>query len=154
MNLVKTIEQFNSDCIYFCDPIKNNIMNDGNFIRILYSTNLFVLNGIYLTFTINNSTIEKYYNKYKCCFDITENSIIIENIKNIETNILRKINIRDKIPQIKITEQLRCGNIKIFSEQDENTYNNETKNNQFLLKIAGVCETDLYYGVTYKFIKL
>lgn len=154
MNLVKTIEQFNSDCIYFCDPIKNNIMNDGNFIRILYSNNLFVLNGIYLTFTINNSTIEKYYNKYKCCFDISENSIIIENIKTIETNILKKINIRDKIPQIKITEQLRCGNIKIFSEQDENTYYNETKNNQFLLKIAGVWETDLYYGVTYKFIKL
>jgi hypothetical protein len=154
MNLVKTIEQFNSDCIYFCDPIKNNIMNDGNFIRILYSNNLFVLNGIYLTFTINNSTIEKYYNKYKCCFDISENSIIIENIKTIETNILKKINIKDKIPQIKITEQLRCGNIKIFSEQDENTYYNETKKNQFLLKIAGVWETDLYYGVTYKFIKL
>jgi len=154
MNLVKTIEQFDSDCIYFCDPIKNNIMNDGNFIRILYSTSLFVLNGIYLTFNINNSTIEKYYNKYKCCFDVNENINTIDNIKNIETNILKKINIRDKIPQIKITEQLRCGNIKIFSEQEENTYNNETKNNQFLLKIAGVWETDLYYGVTYKFIKL
>ena len=154
MNIVKTLEQYNEDFIYFCDPIKNNIMNDGYFIRIIYSTPIFTLNGIYLSININHLTIEKYYNKYKCCFDNTENSIIIENIKNIETNILRKINIRDKIPQIKITEQLRCGNIKIFSEQDENTYNSETKNNQFLLKIAGVWETDLYYGVTYKFIKL
>ena len=41
MNIVKNIEQYNDDCVYFCDPIKNTIMNDGNFIRILYSTPLF-----------------------------------------------------------------------------------------------------------------
>jgi len=89
---------------------------------------------------------------------VNGNEFIMNNIINGKTfsllMLLATINIRDKLPQIKITEQLRCGNIKIFSEQDETTYNQETKNNQFLLKIAGVWETDLYYGVTYKFIKL
>ena len=66
----------------------------------------------------------------------------------IEDNIIKKINIRGKIPQYKIYEQLKNGNIKIFSE------NIDKINNAFLLKIAGIWETDMYYGLTYKFIKL
>ena len=48
MNIVKTIDQYNENYIYFCEAIKNNIMNEGSFIRIIYSTPQFILNGIYL----------------------------------------------------------------------------------------------------------
>ena len=148
MNIVKTLEQYDEDCIYFCDPIKNNIMNDGYFIRIIYSTPIFTLNGIYLSININHLTIEKYYNKFKCSFDINLYKNLIESMQTIENNIIKKINIRGKIPQYKIYEQLKNGNIKIFSE------NIDKINNTFLLKIAGIWETDMYYGLTYKFIKL
>jgi hypothetical protein len=74
MNIVKTIEQYDEKNIYFCEPIKNNVMNDGLFIRILYSTPMFVINGINLFIALNDITIEKYYNKYKCCF---------KNIRNL-----------------------------------------------------------------------
>jgi len=53
MNIVKTIDQYNQDFVYFSEPIKNNIMNNGNFIRIIYSTPLFVLNGIYIAVNVN-----------------------------------------------------------------------------------------------------
>jgi hypothetical protein len=148
MNIVKNIDQYNDDFVYFCDPIKNNIMNNGNFIRILYSTYLFVLNGIYLNIYINQLTIEKYFNKYKCAFDIGAHANLIQRIKTIEENILRKINILGKAPQYKIYEQISNGNIKIFSDNIDNITNN------FLLKIAGVWETEYHYGLTYKFIKL
>jgi hypothetical protein len=148
MNIVKNIDQYNDDFVYFCDPIKNNIMNNGNFIRILYSTSLFVLNGIYLNIYINQLTIEKYFNKYKCAFDIGAHANLIQRIKIIEENILRKINILGKAPQYKIYEQISNGNIKIFSDNIDNITNN------FLLKIAGVWETEYHYGLTYKFIKL
>ena len=148
MNIVKNIDQYNDDFVYFCDPIKNNIMNNGNFIRILYSTSLFVLNGIYLNIYINQLTIEKYFNKYKCAFDIGAHANLIQLIKIIEDNILRKINILGKEPQYKIYEQISNGNIKIFSDNIDNITNN------FLLKIAGVWETEYHYGLTYKFIKL
>jgi len=148
MNIVKTLEQYDDDCVYFCDPIKNNIMNDGYFIRIIYSTPIFTLNGIYLSININHLTIEKYYNKFKCSFDINLYKNLIESMQTIENNIIKKINIRGKIPQYKIYEQLKNGNIKIFSE------NIDKINNTFLLKIAGIWETDMYYGLTYKFIKL
>ena len=148
MNIVKTMEQYNEDCVYFCDPIKNNIMNDGNFIRILYSTPMFILNGIYMSILINQLTIEKYFNKYKCSFDIGTHINIIQRIKIIEENILHKINIKGKIPQYKIYEQIGNGNIKIFADNIDNI------SNRFLLKIAGIWETEYNYGLTYKFILL
>ena len=148
MNIVKTLEQYDDNCVYFCEPIKNNIMNDGYFIRIIYSTPLIMLNGIYIAININHTTIERYYNKFKCVFDVTIHKDLIEKLHIIEENIIKKINIKGKIPQYKIFEQLKNGNIKIFSD------NNDKITNTFLLKIAGIWETDTYYGLTYKFIKV
>jgi hypothetical protein len=147
MNIVKKINQFNEDYVYFCDPIKNNIMNNGQFIRIIYSAPIFVLNGIYLHLFITSVATEKYYNKYKYIFDINTHKDIIEHIKLIEETILDKARIKDKTPQCKIYEQLKNGNIKVFSE------NVEKNNNNILLKIAGIWETSSEYGLTYKFIK-
>jgi len=148
MNIVKQLDQYNLDHIYFCDPIKNNIMNDGNFIRIMYSNPLFVLNGIYLYISINNLSIDKYYNKFKCTFDVNLYKDLIDKLYNIEAGILKKANIIDKTPQHKIYEQLKNGNIKIFSD------NIDKIKNCFLLKIAGIWETEHDYGLTYKFINI
>jgi hypothetical protein len=148
MNIVKNIEQYSDDCVYFCDPIKNTIMNDGNFIRILYSTPLFILNGIYLAVMMNQLTVERYFNKYKCAFDIANNMETIYRIKHIEETILSKIKINGKMPQYKVYEQIRNGNIKVFAD------NIDDVTNKFLLKIAGIWETDYSYGLTYKFVKL
>jgi hypothetical protein len=148
MIIVKNIDQYNEDHVYFCDPIKNNIMNDGNFIRIMYSTPLFVLNGIYLFISITHTSIDKYYNKFKCTFDVHQYMDIIDKLRSIEQGILKKVNIYGKAPQYKIYEQIRNGNIKIFSD------NIEKINNSFLLKIAGIWETEHEYGLTYKFINI
>ena len=148
MNIVKRLNQFDIDNVYFCDPIKNNIVTDGTFIRILYSNKLFMLNGIYLLIIFNNLTIEKYYNKFRCNFDINLHKEIINQIKLIEEDILQKNNINDKLPIYKIYDHIKNGNIKIFSD------NIETINNGFVLKISGIWETDINYGVTYKFINI
>lgn len=156
MNIVKKINQYNDNYIYFCEPIKNNIMNEGFFIRILYSSPLFVLNGIYLHLSFNDIIIEKYYNKYKCLFNVSNHKDLIESIRIIEENILKKVNIKNKNPQYKIYEQLINGNIKIFFDNKNKFINNcENSNlNHFLLKISGIWETDTSYGVTYKFTKI
>ena len=147
MIIVKRIEQYNENNIFFCEPIKNNIMNDGNFIRIMYSDNIFTLNGIYLVLNLNVVNCEKYFNKFKCTFNITADKDIIDNIKNIEEQILKKYNISNKIPQYKIYEQLKNGNIKLFNDIGNKT------SGTFILKIAGIWETLNNYGLTYKFIK-
>ena len=48
MNIALRPDQYDDNCIYFCEPIKNNVMNDGNFIRILYANSIVTLNGIYI----------------------------------------------------------------------------------------------------------
>ena len=145
MNIVKTVDQFHEDCIYFCDPIKNNIINESVFIRILYSNELFILNAVYLHFPLQNVFVEKYYNKYKCSFDINNHHEIIEKIKNIEEVILKKINITNKVKHYKLYDQIKNGNIKIFSDNIDNIHN------IFILKISGIWETPYEYGITYKF---
>ena len=145
MNLAKKLDQYNEDYVYFCEPIKNNIMNYGNFIRIIYSTSLFILNGIYISLNINYSSIDKYYNKFKCSFDVNQYKEITDKLYTIEDGLLKKIGILGKIPHYKIYEQVKNGHIKAFSETDK-------IGNTFLLKIAGIWETDSEYGLTYKFI--
>ena len=149
MNIVKNIEQYKHDYVFYCDPIKNNVMNDGTFIRILYSTDIFVLNGINLFISLNDVVIEKYYNKYKCVFNVPTHKVLIEQIKYIEEELLRNANIQDKAPQHNIYDQLKNGNIKIYLDSVDKPHNN-----LFMLKISGIWETETQYGVTYKFLKI
>jgi hypothetical protein len=147
MNLVKRIDQYNDECLFFCEPIKNNVMNDGNFIRILYSTQNIVLNGIYLQINFNDLVCEKYYNKYKCSFNVANHKYIIDNIKIIEENILKKYK-TNKLQSNKIYEQIKSGYIKLFTDIGSKI------NCSFILKISGIWETQYNYGLTYKFIKI
>jgi hypothetical protein len=145
MNIIKNIEQFNINSVFFCDPIKNNIINNSQFIRIIYSTAFLTLNGIYIFIPISYSIIEKYYNKFKCTIDNNRFKEIIDKIILIEASILKTHCKNNKQAIYKLSEQLKLGIIKIFSYT-------EPTNNSFSLKISGIWETDTEYGLTYKFV--
>ena len=148
MNIAKKIEQYDNNCVILCDPIKNNIMSEGNFIRILYSTSYITLNGIYIVVTLNNITCEKYFSKYRCFFNILLHKDLLDKLQIMEENILSKYDGADKTPQYKIYEQIKNGNIKIFNDVGNKSICS------FILKISGIWETQNNYGLTYKFIKI
>lgn len=150
MNIVKNIDQYNDDFVFFCEPIKNNIINNSSFIRIIYSSSQFSLNGIYIKVNINHKAIDKYYNKFKYFFDIQQHKDIICKLQKIEETIINKYFIHEnkKVPQYKIYEQLTQGHIKVFTD----FANKHNINDTFVLKIAGIWETDTEYGLTYKFV--
>lgn len=148
MNLLLTPEQYNEDCVYFCEPIKNVVMDSGHFIRILYSNSIFTLNGIFLLFHIQYESVEKYFNnKLKFTFNPPSHHSIIQRLKQIEEKILIKANIRNKRPTFKLYEQIKNGTIKVFS-------NSSQVSAQFLFKIAGIWETNNEYGLTFKISNL
>ena len=151
MNLLITTQQYDTSHVYYCDPIKNNVIHDGYFIRIIYSTPLFVSNGINIYIHFNDIATEKYYNKYKCSFNILAHKELIENIRIIEETLLKNANITNKIPLCKIYEQFKNGNIKIFTENDEK---DKSPLKLFMLKISGIWITETQYGITYKFSKI
>jgi hypothetical protein len=148
MNLVTNIQQYNEDYVYFLEPIKNNIIHNGQFIRIVYSTSLFTLNGIYINIAIKCHSIEKYYNKFCCHFDTVypPHKELIDQLRCLEEGILRKTKIVGKTPKLKISEQFKHGHVKVFSDTLDQI------NQTFVLKIAGIWETDTEYGLTYKLI--
>ena len=148
MNIVNRIDQYNINNVFFCEAIKNNIMNDGKFVRIIYSTNSVTINGVYLLITLNDITCEKYYTKYKCIFNPAKHTELINIIKEIESELLKKYEIYNKIPQYKIYEQMQNGNLKIFKDTGNNSYSS------FILKISGIWETTTDYGLTYKFMTI
>lgn len=148
MNIVTTLEQYNDQSVFFADPIKNTVIPNSNFIRIHYSDKNLTLNGIYLLIDLYNTRTERYYNKYKCQFSISDNSKIITELSNIEKNILIKNTIPNKSPQCILTQQLNAGYMKLFADSNSN-FNNNMK---FILKISGLWENTDEYGITYKFI--
>ena len=149
MNVTININEFNDNNIIFTEPVKNTVMDDSNFIRILYSNDLFTLSGIFIKITLNIINIEKYFNKFKCSFHVDKNKYIIDCLSSIESNILGKIKIDNKTPRKKIYEQLNSGNIKLFTDNIIDIIPN-----LFIIKISGIWETEYEYGITYKFIDI
>ena len=146
MILAKDIEQYNSEYLYFTNATKNSVMKNGNFIKILYFTPLFRLNGIYLKINIANYlNTESYRNDY--IFNPFLHQELIEKIKNIEIDILQKMNILNKVPEYNLHSRLMSGNIKIFTELLEDKFDN------FIVKISGIWENEHKYGLNYKFIR-
>lgn len=133
------LEQIFLNNIYFSDTIKNTVIENGKFIRLLYSSNNVILNGIYINipFIINKSSCNKYY------FNFHDNNNYKKKLMDIEELILSKYDTK-KNKIYKITEQLNLNTIKLFNYIDNH--------NKIILKISGLWEDEKNYGLTYKFI--
>tara|TARA_R110002072_G_C7753576_1_gene517703 strand:+ start:111 stop:617 length:507 start_codon:yes stop_codon:yes gene_type:complete len=155
MNITIDIYDFDLNNIYYLDPIKNTVIENSNFIRVLYSNNLVSLNGIYILLNFKNITIFNSNNKIRYCFDQYNiaNIDTITLINNLEKNILNNCIIKHKRPLYKLKDQLNQGYIKIinasFMEYKDNHFNN---NEKFILKISGIWESENEYGLTYKIL--
>ncbi len=135
------VNNFHENNLYFSDVIKNTIIVNGKFIRLTYSHNNTIFNGLYIMIPIN--IINKEYSNY---INIKKNSNYKTLLADIENKILDKYNI-SKNKVFKLTEQLTQNSIKIFNNDNNN--NNITK---IIIKISGLWEDDNNYGLTYKFI--
>jgi len=149
MNITTTIDQYNNNNVFFGELQQNNVIHDCNFMRLIYSTEYFSLNGIFFIIEFKNVTIEKYFSKYKCSFSISENKKLISDIINIETNILNKLPISSHNLRTGISSQLECGNIKMFSCSEP-----KKGNLKIILKLSGIWQNGSEHGITYKFIPI
>ena len=150
MNIVIDIDEFNKDHIFLQEPVKNNIIDDSKFIRIIYSNNIFYVNTLYISFNLHIIQIENYFNKHKFVFNVTQNTKQINQLKYIEESILDKVFISNKKPVFRLYEQLNSGNLKLFKENIKIHKINTT--NDFIIKISGIWENEYEYGIIYKFV--
>ena len=148
MNVAVDMNEFNINNVFYQKPINNTVMDDSNFIRILYSNELITINGIFIKINLKIESIDAYYNKYRCAYQENLNREVINNIKNLESLILHNYK-SSKKPAYKIKEQLDTMSIKIFTETNVRKVPSE-----FILKISGLWETSTEYGITYKYTNI
>jgi hypothetical protein len=149
MYVVLGLEDININNVFYQEKVKNTVMDNSNFLRVVYSNETLILNGIFIKFNLNLQNIEKSFNKYKCFFDVNMNYDTIAQLSNIEKNMICRHNFSNKTPVYRISEQLNNGYLKIFNETECKHTNNE-----FILKIYGMWENEFEYGLTYKFINI
>jgi len=137
--IVLTLDNFESQNIHFGPPLKNNIINNGSFSHINYSTHYFSLNTIYIQIPLKLEHVLQT-NKMKLFFKKNNNQEIINKLKILEHDILET---KTKTKQYKINLFLENENI-IHAEYAENFI--------ILLKISGLWETDQHCGLSFKFI--
>tara|TARA_B100000424_G_C22927908_1_gene493618 strand:- start:938 stop:1357 length:420 start_codon:yes stop_codon:yes gene_type:complete len=137
MIIYTQIDTYNKNYLFFGDIIKNTVITNGKFIRIIYSNTVYTLNGLYILIPLNNI---KKINSNTCSIN---NNSFIKNLCNIEKDILDKYH-SSKTKQYKLQEQLNKNIIKIFNSK--NTFK------KIIIKISGLWEDDDSFGITYKFI--
>jgi len=177
MNIVINPHIFNSQCIFFLEKKKNNIIN-GCFSKIIYSTEYFTMNGIFFVIpfiskshiSINNVTEnallsrddlsyrhnEMSDNKHMVYFythDINNLQYItvLSEIENLIINTYKEMNGIKKHSNLVLTHQLYKGFFKIYKEKQKCKSPNDTK---YMLKISGVWENSEEVGITYKFLEI
>lgn len=152
------LNKINIQNIYFTDK-KKNIIVDGDFIKILYSTNIFEMNGLYILFELEKKEQSwtqipnRIRRVYSFNLSSKENMDSIEQLCKIEHNIIKRYivsNCPSKLPSYILRNQLLSGTIKYHSEyKDNGKISDKIKT---ILKISGVWESPTNVGITMKFI--
>ena len=155
MNMLLNIKDLSTENIFFMESKENNIMN-GYFIKILYSSEEFTMNGIYIDFPLCNFEKKIFNNKKVLFFDAVSQSELISRISEIENHIIQLFvknestqneNISRKKIVTTIQSQMNNGMMKYYN------YNTDSDSSNFYIKLSGIWETISDIGVTYKLIQ-
>lgn len=133
MLLAIPIESYNRQFLIFLTAVKNNLMENSLFTRIIYSPVNIIFSGIYIHVPFINPLLS--YNKYT--YDLSKQEPAISGLLSIELDILNAYS-TPKIAIFNLEKQLK-----------QRTF---TGKNTILLKISGIWENDKSYGLAYKFI--
>jgi len=164
MNVVITPNEYNLNRVYFTEKKPNTHIANSTFNRITYSTNDFIMNGIYIQFELFVRQIEQNFNSniYNSYFEPfhEHNDKLLTIFQRIETGILEKWirlehSTTTEMPPMRhtsadIIQQLRTGVISVW--KNDLQYNDKPQFQHFIIKISGIWENEDKCGLTYKFI--
>lgn len=149
MNIVIDIDKIKNYNVFYDDKIENTVIDNSFFMRINYSNNIFILNGIFLKVDLMIKHTEKYFNKFKYMYDYYPNSNIINKLINLEKNLLNNSLFNNLIKSYKLSDQLNNLNIRTFDNNNQKVGSNI---HEFILKISGIWLTETHCGLTFKFM--
>jgi len=174
MNFLLNIEDVSTTNIYFSNA-KHNMIMDGNFTKLIYSTEYCTTNGLCIDLGLVPTEIHKmnsYYNdirsnnKYIMYFDMNlENRTMIQQMMKIEQDVLtyymEYCGITLKRADYILKTQLMNQNVKFYSHVRNVSHDNSFRGDgedtvnagNFYLKISGIWENETNLGITYKVVE-
>lgn len=180
MELSIPVNKVNTQNIYFAEKRKNIIV-DGDFVKLLYSTDAFEMNGLYIFVELEaasaasqqwiqitlNRPLTTQPQKRSIAFNpySLENETIVNRLCQIEQDIVNRYiasYCHHKTASYILKTQLMGSTIKYHSEniifhRDETRVNKpgaSAVKEKCVLKISGIWETATNVGITMKFILL
>ena len=159
MNIVIQPSQFNTNYVFLLEK-KDNIVFEGIFTKILFSNELFTMNGIYLNFKLEPTKATDAANKPMMCFQpYNKNNLLsIQQISNMEIDILehyQKMNQSNKGINNVLSKTLYTGVIKLFNTGSVPGIKTATEPVcKLCIKISGIWETADEIGITYKVYRI
>ena len=158
MNIILNPSHFHLGSTFFLDT-KSNIIMDGNFTKIIYSSEWFSMNGIYLSFNIhpciNNTKLNIKNILYYPVFS-SENQETIQQLVEIEKRILnyyQQINSSSKTVVYTLRNQLQNGMMKFYKKYNNDYNSSSSSSSKYFIKISGIWENNNDFGITYKIIE-
>ena len=155
MNLILQPSQFNPIYLYFLER-KSNMIIDGLFSKLMYSTDSFITTGLYIDCLFQSI---KKTGISMIVFDIHKNSEIIQQLCHIEKQVLQaymqQFQLSNKTPIFDLENKLQTGTIRYYTSPTYNkssTYKLSSAINYYI-KVSGIWETDHQIGLTYKIIE-
>lgn len=155
MIFVEKLDEYLIDNVVICERSYNDKIREINevekniyFHKILYSSQYYTLNGIFIVFSLFET---KKITNHLLNFNVlnTVNINTLNKIKNIEQMLLSDLNIYPEyIKLYKLNNMLNTGTIKLINL---NTNMILDKCN-IILKISGIWVNNYYYGLCYTFM--
>jgi hypothetical protein len=154
--LVLSLSKIYPENIYLTDSHKNILM-EGLFTKIIFMNPFYTINEIYISLPIyeySTQILPEFHSKKKMIsFSTEQNTQLLYNVYNLEKYILQKYipTNPSKFKTSYISNTLYSGK---FIINHDSSNKNESKNilgeNTFILKISGIWENEIGYGITYK----
>lgn len=151
MNFLIPLEHFHIENVQFLKVKKNIVMENSFFIKMIYTDENIVMNGIYLDIPLLSSK-QTICPPSFFCFSLEQHLPLVVRLVEMENDILQyyqyitPVHYEKKTPIYSLKSQLEKGYIKWgFSKKPF------PKTVQHIcLKISGIWENDKEFGINYK----
>jgi hypothetical protein len=160
MNFAIDIPRFNINHLLLLEKRQNIVMN-GYFTKLNLSTEIFTMNGLFMTFPIDINECITTKTRQTISFNpYSPNNIqIIQCLSKIEVHILDFYNINNlqhcKKKQV-LVKHLQGGSMRFYIDREDNSdkvFKKTTNSDNYILKISGIWETNNEIGITYKLLQ-
>ena len=150
MYITTDIIDFNIKNVFLHEPVKNILKTGCEFMKVIYSNKLFVMNGVYVDVAFKNIEIQRRKDTYKMKVDKVQNKEMLDIISKIEKDLLDLLpNELSKIYSLrseydKMRQLKKYGDVELASGVHNNL--------MCTLRIFGVWRDSTRCGLNYQFM--